>query len=66
MQNWSTCTGIGLRLEYVSSDIASAVRPTHVWKGDRTTIEIGGEELELIQAPGESTDQVENSFILFP
>lgn len=50
--------GIGLRLDYDATAMATAIRPTHTWKGDRITIEIGGEVLELIQAPGESKDQV--------
>lgn len=51
-------SGIGLRLDYNATEVASAIRPTHIWKGDRKTIEIAGETLELIHAPGETPDQV--------
>lgn len=49
--------GIGMRLAYGRSDTTTALAPTHIWRGESHAIEIAGEQLQLLLAPGETKDQ---------
>ncbi|KAL8269363.1 hypothetical protein Esti_006698 [Eimeria stiedai] len=50
--------GIGPFLRYNSEAGIGTVLPTHVFKGDSARLELGGIDLLLLHAPGESRDQV--------
>ncbi|MCB9779704.1 MAG: MBL fold metallo-hydrolase [Alphaproteobacteria bacterium] len=48
--------GIGMRLRFDGSDVA-LVRPTNTVH-DRRAVVLGGEPMELVHAPGETSDQI--------
>ncbi len=50
--------GIGPRLINDASTTPALLRPTKTFSGERKSLRVGGVEIELIHAPGETPDQI--------